>query len=388
MVMKDIAPPLAAWKSYEYFPGGHNYHLTRYDATGGPDGKECVWADDSMWTIDTPEQPHSILFLIHYSIWDDSPPRDIKNAEIRFRLRGENLALHGARCYFWVVTQFPRATRWHFTGQPLPISFGHWGEPAVLRLEDDPSCWHRSFVSDPTCTAGLTDALSFCLSYGFAFVGFSEKVTGTIGLADFAMFADIDPEWPYLFSSKTGNLSHWLTMSRKRQAVISLASAQWPSHGALAGIDGPVILPQGDYLVIKAPVPFAYLAFLSAVVVGRRDLRNALLIVKQEATAFNPMGGNVCFFVEHAASGTRWMFRIDFDPKDTELYYEMLSVNPAFWACLSGPLSLAEVLAGRESGNGYDYLGFMLVDPHGDPSGSWGISRFSLGPTIDSHWPG
>ncbi len=383
MAIEDIAPPLEGWKSYEYFPGGHHYRDIVFLPVGGPDGRPCIWADDSMWSIDTPENPRSILFLLHYCIWANQPPVDLRGAELRFWLRGENLALHGARCHFWVVSNAPRATRWHFTGNNIPISDACWGEETVLKLTSDPAQWHRSFASDPETPLELEATLATCFSYGFSFVGFSEKVAGRVALADFRLLQKVDPCWPYVFDGQKG-IADWWTVSRKKRSQIVAADAQLvDGEGDLPPENRTGLFFADDFMAIAgSPVPFVYLAFLRAGAVGRHDLRNALLMCRHDGTAFHPMGGKVLFFVEHAASGTRWALRIELECMDTERYRERLLPDPAYWLRLAGSLPLEEVLAGGDGGSGYDYLGLLLLAPQGEPAGRWGITHFSIGPTI------
>ena len=104
-----------------------------------------VWADDSQWRIDTPQDPHSILPLILNHRWveldlDDcgrsETPRptgfrkeealDLREVRVSAHLRGADLDLKGAKCYFWVHSG---GTRWHYTGRPLKIHQGKWGPP-------------------------------------------------------------------------------------------------------------------------------------------------------------------------------------------------------------------------------------------------------------------
>jgi len=56
--------------------------------------------------------------------------------------------------------------------------------------------------------------------------------------------------------------------------------------------------------------------------------------------------------------------------------------EPAFWGRLSGSLSLKDMLAGKNAA-GYDFFGLMLTGPQGMPSGTWGMTQFSLGPTLE-----
>ncbi|MDP2104594.1 MAG: hypothetical protein Q8J76_01265, partial [Desulfobulbaceae bacterium] len=110
----DVSHPPTAWQSYHYTDGGHTYIPVQYDPAGGPENRPSIWVNDLMWTIDTPEQPHSILALIYYRDWCFDGPLNLSRAKISCRLRGDNLQLHGAKCYFWIVSYTPRVTRWHY----------------------------------------------------------------------------------------------------------------------------------------------------------------------------------------------------------------------------------------------------------------------------------
>ena len=384
MVMKNIAPPLAAWKSYEYFPGGHIYRDVRYEPAGGPDGRPCIWADDSLWTIDTPEEPNSILFLLHYRFWDNQPPLDLRNAELGFRLRGDGLALHGARCHFWAVTYAPSATRWHYTGETISVSRDCWGDEVTIRLAADPAQWHRSFAVDPAHPGDLEPTLACCFSYGFSFVGFSEKVTGRVGLADFRLQQEVDPAWPYVFTGQQG-AGDWFTISAAGNRQVPIAAPERVAAGvsALDGDGGPGLYVRGDYLLLGAPFAFVYLAVARArETTGGRDLRHAMVMVRQVAAGFDACGGKICFFVEHVSSGTCWVLKVPIENLDNRPWCAILPTEPAFWGRLSGTMPLEEVLAGK-NGAGYDFFGLMLTGLQGMPSGTWGMTRFSLGPTLD-----
>ena len=135
-----------AWRIYDYAgdnsaetverakkAGGRNvFYPVSWEKSGGFHGSGYIWADDSRWRIDTPENPHSILALLIYQRWKTprgvgqgtldgkgGPVLDLRNAEVSLYLRGDNLDLKGAKLYFWVVSGF---TRWHFDGQPLAVS--------------------------------------------------------------------------------------------------------------------------------------------------------------------------------------------------------------------------------------------------------------------------
>lgn len=172
------------WSIYDYNGGsGKNdvFYPVTWEKTGGVKNSGYVWGDDSRWRIDTPENPHSILALIHYRTWVKAKPVDVRNAEVSVYLRGDKLDLKGSKCYFWVNRP---GTRWHLTSQPLKITEGKWGEKQTFTLKNDEKLWHRSWAANP---APLNDILQTCHSYGFAFVGFSEEVTGKFAMDEFVI---------------------------------------------------------------------------------------------------------------------------------------------------------------------------------------------------------
>ena len=59
-----------------------------------------------------------------------------------------------------------------------------WGEKLTFVLKNDEKLWHRSWEPNPS---KLSDILQNCHSYGFAFVGFSEKVTGKFAMDEFVI---------------------------------------------------------------------------------------------------------------------------------------------------------------------------------------------------------
>jgi hypothetical protein len=172
------------WHVYDYNGGSGIQDVFKpvtWEKAGGVKNGGYIWGDDSRWRIDTPEKPHSILALIHYRRWVKSPPVDVRDAEVSVCLRGDKLDLKGAKCYFWVNRP---GTRWHLTSQPLKITEGDWGEKLTFTLKNDEKLWHRSWAANP---APLKDILQTCHSYGFAFVGFSEKVTGKFAMDEFVI---------------------------------------------------------------------------------------------------------------------------------------------------------------------------------------------------------
>ena len=83
--------------------GGQNiFILTTWEKDGGVGNSGYVWSDHTRWSADTPEIPLSILPLLFYRSWLNEDPIDLRNAEVSVYLRGDNLRLDGAECFFWV----------------------------------------------------------------------------------------------------------------------------------------------------------------------------------------------------------------------------------------------------------------------------------------------
>jgi hypothetical protein len=180
------------WCSYDYHAsivsGGANiFILTTWSKDGGVNNGSYVWTDHTRWSADTPEKPLSILPLLFYRSWIDADPVDLRGCEVSVYLRGDNLRLDGATCYFWVNSP---GTRWHYIAQPLTISEGAWAAtPERFVLHDDESRWRRSWAANPVTALSLTQMLRNALSYGFSFVGFSSEVSGRLSLAEFSIRA-------------------------------------------------------------------------------------------------------------------------------------------------------------------------------------------------------
>ena len=174
------------WCSYEYhasvIAGENIFILTTWESSGGIEDSGYVWADETRWSTDAPERPVSILPLICYRNWSDDPPIDLLGAELIVSLRGDDLQLRGAECYFWAHAD---GTRWHCTGRPVDIADGHWAEPSRFLLDNDETLWHRSWVRFPERPGSLEQVLRGTGSYGFSFVGFSQEVTGKLSLGRF-----------------------------------------------------------------------------------------------------------------------------------------------------------------------------------------------------------
>lgn len=179
-----------SWRAYDYnggiAGGGNVWFPLHWESRGGVGNSGYAWADDSMWRIDTPEQPHSILSLIFYRAWIKAGPVDLRDAEITVHLRGDGLDLKGSKCYFWVLNN-RNGTRWHFNSAPIAITAGRWGTAEKLILKNDEKLWHRSWSRNPATPASLDQVLREAESYGFSFLGFHGEVTGKLSIDQFTI---------------------------------------------------------------------------------------------------------------------------------------------------------------------------------------------------------
>ena len=188
MVRNSFDKGPEGWCSYDYHAsmvsGGRNiFILTTWEPKGGVNNSGYVWADHTQWSADTPEKPLSILPLLFYRRWVNADPLDLRGAEVSVYIRGDNLQLDGAHCFFWVHGQH---TRWHLTSHPLTIGEGCWpSEPNRFTLVGDPALWHNSWSQDPRNPVPLDSLLGRAESYGFSFVGFTAEVTGKISMDEF-----------------------------------------------------------------------------------------------------------------------------------------------------------------------------------------------------------
>ncbi|MDE0830973.1 MAG: hypothetical protein OSB03_17405 [Vicinamibacterales bacterium] len=188
MIRNDFQKGPEGWCSYDYHAsiatGGRNvFILTTWDAHGGIDSSACVFTDHVCWSADTPETPLSILPLLFYRSWVDADPVDLRQAQVSVYLRGDQLQLDGASCFFWVHA---KNTRWHLTSSPLRLGAEEWAsEPNRMALYVDESLWHKSWSADPERPTPLAEVLADTVSYGFSFVRFSREVTGRLSMAEF-----------------------------------------------------------------------------------------------------------------------------------------------------------------------------------------------------------
>jgi hypothetical protein len=189
------------WQVYDYnggISGGGNVFLpVAWEATGGAKDSGYVWADDSKWRIDTPEIPHQIFAYVIYWTWPGcgGGTLDLREAEVSMYLRGEALDLKGGKCLFWVFNS-GNGTRWEYTGTPLEVSVGAWGEPQRIVLRNDESLWQRTWSRHPDKPASLDFVLSHGDSYGLAFAGFSAEVTGKLALDELTLDLAAPPPAP------------------------------------------------------------------------------------------------------------------------------------------------------------------------------------------------
>ena len=188
MIKNNFTKGPESWCAYDYHAsivadGQNIFILATWVKGGGVNDGNYIWVDHRRWSADTPEKPLSILPLLHYRNWIDADPVDLRGREVSVYLRGDNLRLDGANCYFWVNAP---GTRWHYTAQPLTISEGVWATaPQRFTLYDDESLWHRSWAANPATALSLTQMLGSALSYGFSFVGFTSEVSGRLSMAEF-----------------------------------------------------------------------------------------------------------------------------------------------------------------------------------------------------------
>ena len=370
------------WNSYEYFDQSDRFHSACYHTHGGPQNGPFIKVDDSMWSVDTPENPHSILALMYYCSWNNQPPTDLRDATVEFCLRGDHLDLKGAQCFFWIHCYSPHSTRWHYTTAHLDISHDSWGDLQAITLPNDPAQWQRSYSSNTDSPASLNLTLRACSSFGFSFIGFSDKVTGRLSLASFSIYAKQGQSaYSADFATDAGN---WLTVSRVqgRQVPARILQGDVSIERGNNSLQKNMILNKDDFVAIQHAIPFSYLLFARSKDTTRgADLRNTLLFSAHFTFDLDLKGGAIHFFVENTATNTRWLFREPVDV-DRAQFKQVLSDNESCWFRLSGNAGLGAILAGEKGEMGYDYFGFMAVNVTANPSGVCGIHCFSLGPSI------
>jgi len=179
------------WAAYDYsagMPGGANvFYPASHEPTGGAEQGGHIWADDSRWRIDTPENPHSILALLTYPKWIiPGKTMDIHPCEVSFYLRGDDLDLKGGQAFFWVLDA---TGRYHKRNHPLNIGNGCWGAKNSITIGSVADGWHHSW--GPTYPLPPMSGPDFntIYSWGISFTDFPEgvKPTGIIRMSDFVI---------------------------------------------------------------------------------------------------------------------------------------------------------------------------------------------------------
>jgi hypothetical protein len=177
------------WCSYDYHTSviskSEIFVLTTRAREGGVDNSPYIHTDHFRWSADTPENPISILALIFYFGWVNMDPMDLRGAEVSVYLRGDDLKLSGAKCYFWVNSP---GVRWHLMSRPLTVTEGHWAkEPNRFTLVNDEALWHNTWSSIPPRFQSLDSMLRRAHSYGFSFIGYTGEVTGKLSMDEFEL---------------------------------------------------------------------------------------------------------------------------------------------------------------------------------------------------------
>jgi len=363
------------WYSYAYLGiDSHEYRPCFYKASGGYDNAAYVTADDSLWTIDTPESPHSILSLIVPSTLElRIPPLDLSGTTISFSLRGDNLQLFGSSCYFWIVTFLPLSTRWHYVSQPLTIPEGKWSDIQAITLKPDEKLWHCSFsLANPRVS--LKDTLETCMSFGFSFVGFSEKVTGEFSLSEFIINTNLNTDFAYF--ANFHKFKGWLTLSRSLGRQIP---APVDTHSRV------ILLGDGNYIVLSSQgITYVYLIFIhekdSTKGLSLHNKNFYFMLGWKELAPPPPAdyaNGTMHFFLENTATNTIWILRQPI-AQEINIGKLLLKNDENEWFRLTGTASLNSIIIGSRGEHGYNYMGLMLIGVNSTPSGHWTLAEFSI----------
>ena len=155
------------------------------EKTGGVNNSGYIWADDTMWNIDEPDD--SILAFVFYRSWTGNGSINLMDRKVSLYLRGDNLKLYGAECYFWVFTPY---TRWHYIHEPLRIQNFRWDStPDYIHLTNDESLWYNSWCEEGYRRKTIEFALRMVTSYGISFRGYSQEVKGMLSMDEFKIEA-------------------------------------------------------------------------------------------------------------------------------------------------------------------------------------------------------
>ena len=178
-----------SWCSYDYHASvvseTNNFVLATHEKKGGVNDSGYIWVDQTRWSADTPENPISILPLIFYRNWVNTDSINLLDANISVYLRGDNLQLDGAQCYFWILYN---NTRWHYTDVSLVISENEWAnKPQLFSINPDESKWNNSWSIIPNRPEPVLTVIENCESYGFSLVGFKQEPKGRLGMDEFTI---------------------------------------------------------------------------------------------------------------------------------------------------------------------------------------------------------
>ena len=178
-----------SWCSYDYHASvvseTNNFVLATHEKKGGVNDSGYIWVDQTRWSADTPENPISILPLIFYRNWINTDSINLLDANISVYLRGDNLQLDGAQCYFWILYN---NTRWHYTDVSLVISENEWAnKPQLFSINPDESKWNNSWSIIPNRPEPVLTVIENCESYGFSLVGFKQEPKGRLAMDEFTI---------------------------------------------------------------------------------------------------------------------------------------------------------------------------------------------------------
>jgi hypothetical protein len=187
------------WCSYDYARSveskiGTVFVLAGWRPSGGVDGKGFILAHHTHWSVDVPESPISVLPLMSYLNWElprdrQLPPQffnvettSFENCKVSLYLQGWDLKLKSAECFFWI--EAVNGTRWHCVAHPLTIGTDEWAHNEFpLTLEG----WHNSWRCQDNFVFPFELLIRCVRGWGISFVGFTEPVTGVIGMDSFCI---------------------------------------------------------------------------------------------------------------------------------------------------------------------------------------------------------
>ena len=116
------------WCSYDYEkskpPQLNHFVLAAWLPHSGIGNSGFIWSDKTRFSVDEPENPNSILALMFYARWAGVYSVRLKETTVSMYLRGFDMDLKGAECYFWIAGGWCSSyTRYHYK-IPLHIEHG------------------------------------------------------------------------------------------------------------------------------------------------------------------------------------------------------------------------------------------------------------------------